>query len=717
MEKVIALVGNPNTGKTTFFNTVSKSNEHVGNWHGVTVDIKEKEITVNNEKTLICDLPGIYSLTNYSYEEEIAKRYLYQTDCVVLNICDANNLGRNLFLSLQLIEMGKKVVICINMKKEFLKNGRELKVDELSKLLNVPIFFIDANNKKEVNNVINFCQSFNLCQSNYLPYVNNMPLLKVKQILKTKKIDTFKNINDNFIYTKILEQDEYVLNSLNLSIEDLKNMEKLWSEYSYEEVSLQRYSFIEKVVGKTIINKTDKVYGYSKLDKILLNKFLCFPCFFAILLLIFYLTFSSVGNFLTEKLSFLIEIFFSKPIINFVNNTTTNQFIISFVEDAIVGGVCSIIGFLPQIVLLFLFLNILEDSGYMSRLAFTLEDFFSKIGLSGKSVFALLMGFACSTTATLTSRTLEDKNCRIKTAILTPYISCSAKLPVYSVICGAFFAQQKTLIIFSLYILGVLVAILVSLIMEKTILKSGVQSFMLEFPPYRIPKFSRVIKNILINAKQFILRVGCIMLGFSIIIWIMQNCNFAFKFVESGTILESLGKIIAPIFVPLGFGNWAVCATLICGIFAKEIIVSSMGIINNINLKSSMTLIESLTLTTSVLHFSKEGAFSFLLFSLLYLPCVSTISVFIKEIGLKWTICACVIEFLIAYFISFFGYKIFSYFNNYGIVAGFVSLLIFGIIVFGIFSVKHFIKSKDKCKNCTGHCKIGCNKKYDTKYQ
>lgn len=706
MNNRLTLVGNPNTGKTTFFNTIAKANEHVGNWHGVTVDIKEKNILVSGEVVSICDLPGLYSLTNYSYEEEVAKRYIYSKNDVILNICDANNLSRNLYLTLELLELKKQVILCINMKKEFLKSKRTLDIEKLSKILDIPVFFLDANNKAEVKQVVNFAVNYKKSNFKQLDYTK-----KFEIDLLNNKLNCFVDEEDDnkcYYLTKLLERDEFIVNKLKIKDNDnkLKIYNNLCQNYDFSKVYKIRYDFIDEI-SKKVISQNNFVYGKSKLDKILLNKYLCFPCFLLILCLIFYLTFSSVGSALTNCLSSFIDTVFSTPLSNFVQKSTNNQFIISFVNDALISGFTSILNFLPQVVLLFLFLNILEDSGYLSRLAFVLEDFFAKIGLSGKSVFSLLMGFGCSTTASLTSRNMEDKNSKIKTAILTPYLSCSAKLPLYSTICTAFFAKNKVLIIFMLYILGVAIAILISYILEKTFLKSGEQSFILEFPPYRTLNLKRTLKNILINAKQFVFRVGSVMLCFTIVIWFMQNCNFKLQFSKDNTMLKCLGVFVAPIFKPLGFGNWGVACSLICGVVAKEIIVSTMGIINNVSIDSATTLSQSLLLSSSVIHFTKAGALSYLVFSLLYLPCISTIAVFCREIGSKWTLISCVMQFLVAYITTFLIYKIYLYFLNYGVVAGIISLLIFILISFAFILTKN--KLKNKSKRCVGICKMCSN--------
>ena len=705
MNKIL-LVGNPNTGKTTFFNTLCKANEHIGNWHGVTVDAKSKVIKLDDKQVEVVDLPGLYSLTNYSFEEKVSKEFLYSTDDLCLNICDANNLSRNLFLTLQLLEMGKKVVMIVNMKKEFLKAKKRLDIEKLSKKLDMPIYFLDAVDKKQVKNcVIEILKTDVVRSKIQLDYISKLSINKLKQ--KLGKEDNFF-VSDVYESIKLLEQDEYVIEKCMLD-DNQKTLIKTQFDYT-DKVAFYRYEFIEKIMS--VCYENVGVYGKSKIDKILLNKFLALPIFICILALIFFLTFSSVGALLTDALALATENLFSKPLYNLIAGITNNDFILSFFSDGLIGGVVSVINFLPQVVLLFMFFDILEQSGYMSRLAFTLEDFFAKIGLSGKSVFTLLMGFGCATTASLTSRNLEDKNGKIKTAILTPYLSCSAKLPLYATICGAFFVKTKTIVVLSMYLLGVVVALIMSLILNKTVLKTGEQSFLLEFPPYRRPSIKRLLKNICTNAKQFIVRVGSVMLCFSIIIWFMQNCNFKLQFGADDTILKVLGQIIAPILTPLGLNSWGIACSLLCGIVAKEMIVSTIGIVNNVSSISSISISESLLIATSSICFSKTTALSYLVFSLLYFPCASTIAVFRQEIGTKWTIFACFIQLLSAYAITFVIYRVYSYFVCNGIVAGILSLLIFILIsvafIYGFVVLFNKRKNK-KCTRCV-ICKNKCPK-------
>lgn len=706
IDQNLMLVGNANTGKTTFFNAITKSDEHVGNWHGVTVDFKEKLAVVNAQKVLVTDLPGMYSMSSYSYEESVARDYLLNNKGTIINLCDANNLPRNLYLTLQMLELGLKPVVCINMANELKKNGKQIDVDLLSKRLGLHVCLINAQKKDQVKKVVenaiapkinNLTSILNI----QTEYISKLPLAKVEKIIGNN-IQKFEKINKQFVFIKCLEKDEFILECLNLSPSQLEQLNQLYSECDEVTVSKLRYEFIDKLIKDCITISASKTYGYSKLDKIVLNKFLALPIFLLILSLIFFLTFSSLGKWLSSLLNNFLDNFVFSPCLNFIQAKTNNTFIISLFKDAIFGGVGSLVGFLPQITILFVCLKILEDTGYMSRLAFTLEDYFAKIGLTGKSVFTLLMGFGCSTTSTMTSRNLEDKNSKIKTAMLSPYISCSAKIPLYTVICGAFFYKAQFWIILSLYLLSVLVAVFVSYMLEKTVLKSGEQSFIMELPPYRIPSLKRVIKVALSNMKSFVLRVGSLIVSFSVIIWILSNCNFSLTFDAENSILKQIGLFLAPLFSPLGFGQWGAVVCLICGVVAKEIIVGTMGMINNVgeDISSNMLISESLLLSSSALSLNPCSALSFLVFSLLYMPCISTIGVMKKEIGFKWTLIAILIQISLAYILSYITFKIALCFTVNGTISGIISCIVFVGVVISLFIFKKFLKSKNKCNFC-----------------
>ena len=664
----ILLVGNPNTGKTTLFNLLTKSNEHVGNWHGVTVSEKEKPFSAFEKKFVLVDLPGLYSLTPLSYEEEVASKYIFEnSSCPIINICDINNLKRNLFLTLQLKEVSSEIILFVNTFQN-IKNNKTLKekikqAESALKKLDIKFFIGNAENKKDIQ--------------------------KFKKLLLNLKLNT------------------------NNQIKKIENKYKKENNLNFLHENREAFLKINSCFGSEI--KGERAYGNSKLDKILLNKYLALPIFFGILFLVFYLTFFSLGAALSDLLRELIQNVIGGQIVSWLRSVCSVAWVVDLVETGIIGGVGSILSFLPQVILLFFFLSLIEDSGYLARVAFLFEDIFAKVGLSGKSVYSLLMGFGCSTTAALTARNMEDKNAKIKTAILTPYMSCSAKLPIYAVIGGAFFGASNVLIIFGLYMLGVVVAILLSLFLEQKVLKSKAQSFILEFPAYRIPSPKRTFKILWENVKLFLIRIGTVIFSLNLIVWVLQSFSFGFKFVptEGGTsMLKAIGTVIAPIFVPLGFGNWGAASALVAGIAAKEIIVSSIAMFNGVDVlgdsMKSQTM-RSITSPLSVVFFTPASALSFMVFCLLYSPCLATISVFKKEIGGKWTAISVVIQFAIAYILALLTYNIYRLVEGVGAVNSIFIFFGIGLILVCLFYLYlklkkrnfcSYCKDKSSCKNC-----------------
>lgn len=664
----ILLVGNPNTGKTTLFNLLTKSNEHVGNWHGVTVSEKEKPFFVAEKKFVLVDLPGLYSLTPLSYEEEVASKYIFEnSSCPIINICDINNLKRNLFLTLQLKEVSSEIILFVNTFQN-IKNNKTLKekikqVESALKKLDIKFFIGNAENKKDIQ--------------------------KFKKLLLNLKLNT------------------------NNQIKKIENKYKKENNLNFLHENREAFLKINSCFGSEI--KGERAYGNSKLDKILLNKYLALPIFFGILFLVFYLTFFSLGAALSDLLRELIQNVIGGQIVSWLRSVCSVAWVVDLVETGIIGGVGSILSFLPQVILLFFFLSLIEDSGYLARVAFLFEDIFAKVGLSGKSVYSLLMGFGCSTTAALTARNMEDKNAKIKTAILTPYMSCSAKLPIYAVIGGAFFGASNVLIIFGLYMLGVVVAILLSLFLEQKVLKSKAQSFILEFPAYRIPSPKRTFKILWENVKLFLIRIGTVIFSLNLIVWLLQSFSFGFKFVptEGGTsMLKAIGTVIAPIFIPLGFGNWGAASALIAGLAAKEIIVSSIAMFNGVDVlgdsMKSQTM-RSITSPLSVVFFTPASALSFMVFCLLYSPCLATISVFKKEIGGKWTAISVALQFAIAYILALLTYNIYRLVEGVGAVNSIFIFFGIGLILVCLFYLYlklkkrnfcSYCKDKSSCKNC-----------------
>lgn len=694
----VLLVGNPNAGKTTLFNSLTHSAEHVGNWHGVTVENKEKCFVFQGREFSIVDTPGIYSLCPLSFEEEVAVNTIFEkADKKIINICDQNNLQRNLYLTLSLLEKGCDVVVAINE----IDKRPIYKIDyqKMSKLLGIDVVGINAEKKINVD-ALKKCLTSEK-KSVKLPYLDQLTFDD------TKMPKQFKNkAEKDFFKAKAYEKDEKYFQKLDT---DFDEVAKTVPQDSIEILSKLRYQFIDKVLSECTI-RSDAVYGKSKFDKIVLNKWLAFPVFLFVLAVIFYLTFFSIGAFLSDKVGLLLQVI-TNPILQVIEKSFGKSWIYDLFNVAVFGGVGTVLTFLPQVVLLFFFLSILEDSGYMSRIAFIFEDILGRIGLSGKSVYTLLMGFGCSTTAIMTARNMDDKNAKIKTAILCPYMSCSAKIPIYTILGGAFFGASNIFCILGLYLFGVVVAIVISKIFDSTILKSQKQTFILEFPPYRTTSLKRVGVILWKNLKVFLIKVGSVMISMNVIIWILSSFSFKFAYVPDDggvSMLESIGKFFAPAFAPLGFGNWAVVSSLLAGLVAKEVVVSSIAMFNGIDASATKLISNSILLSTSVVYFaSKASVLSFMVFCLLYTPCVASISMLLQEIGRKWTIVSIAIQLLTAYLVAFviyniaFAFEVFGFWKPFFVIVAFCCMLASVFFVVKILKKKHFCAG---CDNCTKDC-------------
>lgn len=693
MTEEILLVGNPNAGKTTFFNSLVRANEHVGNWHGVTVEEKKKEFSLGEKKYMLVDTPGIYSLTPLSFEEEVSTKLILGSNSKIINICDLNNLQRNLYLTLCLIEAGKEVCVVLNE----IDRRTKFKVSQkkLEEILGVKV--IEVNAEKNITEIKKL-QFFNKKTPKYLKKVDFSCISHYFS----------KNNNKTLCLIKAFERDRNFLLGEGFKESEVDEIFKNLPSSSMEILAKARYQFLDEVISECC-QSADFVYGKSKFDKILLNKFLAFPCFFLILGAIFYLTFFSLGAFFSSALSSLLGLI-TEPISQFLISKLGDGFWCALFNDALFGGLNTVLSFLPQVVLLFFFLSLLEDSGYLSRVAFIFEDILGKVGLSGKSVYTLLMGFGCSTTAIMTARNMDNKNSKIKTALVCPYMSCSAKIPIYAVVGGAFFGANNIFVIIGLYLLGVIVAITVSKILDMTFLKSDNTTFILEFPPYRHMSLRRTMKVLLANSKQFLIKIGSVMIAMNVIVFLLSSFSFSFRYCANGegSILQSLGKFLAPCFAPLGFDNWAVVSALLAGLIAKEVVVSSIAMFNGIDAGSTQLIKESILLPTSVVYFaSYASVLSFLVFSLLYVPCLASISTLLDEVGKKWTIVGVIIELFTAYVASFIVFNIAFAIEIFGWSA---VLILFAIIfiLLSIIFIYRFIKRKKcpfNCKNCQKKCK------------
>lgn len=659
----IALAGNPNCGKTTLFNALTGSNQYVGNWAGVTVEKKTGK--TKDGKFNIIDLPGIYSLSPYSMEEIVSRDYIIkEKPQAIINIIDGTNIERNLYLSVQLVELGIPMVIVINMMDDVKAQGTTIDTCYLSKLMGMPIIPISArkgDNIDEVLRQIEYVVNNNITPPEINFDTNTQNALNA---IFSEIYSENKNVPYSFYSSKILEGDIRVIKELKLSEKQSKNVEAIakryenTGKYGDRETMLAdaRYRFIEDVTKKCVVKgKSDEKLTVSdKIDLIVTNRFLALPIFLLIMMIIFSLTFGSVGTFLSD----LIEKFFgnilSPAVENFLDKVDSPQWTASLIINGIINGVGGILTFLPQIAILFLCLSILEDSGYMARAAFITDRFLRKLGLSGKSFIPMIMGFGCTTPAVMATRTQENINERRMTILLIPFMSCGAKLPIYALFAGVFFAAHQGLIVFSMYIIGFLLAIIIGLILKKTYFKSNQAPFIMELPAYRLPLISSVLKNTWDKCKGFLIKAGTIIFAMSIIIWLLQSFTPTLHYTDDSSVslFAYLGGLIAPIFKPLGFGNWKTGVSLLSGLVAKEAVVSTMLVL--------YSAANEAALSGAILSaFTPLSAFSFMVFCLLYMPCISAFVTIKKETGsIKWAFASAVMQCTVAYIVSFLIYQI-----------------------------------------------------------
>lgn len=668
MPSTIALVGNPNCGKTTLFNALTGSNQYVGNWAGVTVE--KKTGLTKDRKLNIVDLPGIYSLSPYSLEEKISMNYVTnENPDAIINIIDGTNIERNLYLTVQLIELKIPMVIAINMMDDVKAKGGSIDCDYLSKLLGMPIIPISARHNENIDEIITQLNKVIQAKSiapeiNYDFKTQNALNSIYSVIVKNCRMD----IPYSFYAAKLLEGDTEAPKSLELKDNQIKEIEEIvsgyekTSEYGDREAMLAdaRYKFIEEVVKKTVvkgINK-DNLTVSDRIDLIVTNRVLAIPIFLLIMGTIFGLTFGPVGTFLSG----LIDALFTKGLSPLVSKglalAQSPEWTRSLIVDGIISGVGGILTFLPQIAILFLCLSLLEDSGYMARAAFITDRFLRKLGLSGKSFIPMLMGFGCTTPAVMATRTQENMQERRLTILLLPFMSCGAKLTIYALFAGIFFKGHKALVVFSMYIIGFLIAILVGLILKKSLFKKTMAPFVMELPPYHMPMPSSVAKNTWDKCKGFIIKAGTIIFAMSVIIWGLRSFTPQFEFTSDATlsIFAQIGKFIAPVFKPLGFGTWQASVSLLTGVIAKEAVVSSMLVLYSVSNQAQLTSIIAGA-------FTPLSAYSFMLFCLLYVPCISAFVTIRREMASwKWALASATLQISVAYVFSLLVYQIGSLF-------------------------------------------------------
>ncbi|MDR1241080.1 MAG: ferrous iron transport protein B [Oscillospiraceae bacterium] len=636
------LIGNPNVGKTTLFNRLTGSAQYVGNWPGVTVERKEGIVRHNHEKIKIVDLPGVYSLSPFSPEEIITREYLINRNInLIINIIDATNIERNLYLTTQLLEFNIPIIIVLNMSDLLEKQGKIVDFCEFERILKIPVIPISAGKNIGIDTLVEKIfyvvkkkdfENFKFNQT--IPKLSIYDNLVENKIKKIENVidDLNKNIqNKNFILVKILEGDQIVISSLKLNYETIKKIDEIRVLNTIEieeKIATGRYNFASEIC-KRIISDTGKIKKAKisrKIDRIITGKYTAIPIFLLIILTIFYVSFGPLGSLLEESVRFIIENGISNPIIKILEQFSVNKIIIGLF-GAVLGGIGEVISFLPQMLLLFGLISVLEDSGYMARAAFVVDNPMRKIGLSGRAFVPLLMGFGCSVPAILSTRILESKKEKNLAIFLIPFMSCGAKMPVYLIFINAFFPDHKVLAIFLLYMLGAVFAILTSLLF-KNVFSDPSATMIMELPDYKIPSLQNIFLNMWERIKDFLERAGTVIFGSTVVIWFLQSFSLSLKFVQdsSQSILASLGNFLAPIFNFCGFGNWRACIALITGMISKETIVSTMSVVY----RSGEILMLKEALTS---EFSVASAIAFMTFVLLYPPCTAAIAISKKEFG------------------------------------------------------------------------------------
>ena len=634
---IFALIGNQNCGKTTLFNQLTGANQHVGNFPGVTVDQKVGEIKEHKNCSVV-DLPGIYSLRPYTSEEIVTRDFLInEKPDAIINIVDATNIERNLYLTLQLLEMQIPMVLALNMMDEVRNNGGSIDVMGMSEKLGIPVVPISAVKAEGISELVE--KVIRTAEKKKYPKITDFcekgAVHRCIHALSHQVEDHAQNlgISPRFAATKVVENDVEIIKKLNFSRNEFEMMqhsiEEMEADHKMDRnaaLADMRYTFIEKVCKDTVKHpKESKEHKRSeKIDKVLTNKYLAIPMFLAIMMLIFYLTFGLIGAWLSDLLSLGIE-----QITDICDKGLTaygiNPVVHSLIIDGVFAGVGSVLSFLPVIVVLFFFLSILEDSGYMARIAFVMDKLLRKIGLSGRSFVPMLIGFGCTVPAVMATRTLSSDRDRKMTIMLTPFISCSAKIPVYSVFAMAFFKDHAALVMMALYVTGIVVSILVALILKGTVFSGKPVPFVMELPNYRLPSVKGVLQLMWDKAKDFLQRAFTIIFVATIIIWFLQTFDTRLNVVtdSANSLLAVLGRWVAPIFTPLGFGDWRISTSLITGFTAKEAVVSTMSVLCGTSMSNLPQTLGS--------FFTPLSAVSFLVFTLLYTPCVAAIAAIRRE--------------------------------------------------------------------------------------
>ena len=663
-----ALAGNQNCGKTTLFNQLTGANQHVGNFPGVTVDRKGGAIR-NHPETEITDLPGIYSLSPYSDEERISRRFILdEKPTGIINIVDATNIERNLYLTLQLMELDVPMVLALNMMDEMRGNGGSIRINEMEQLLGIPVVPISAAKNEGVDELVSHAlhvaqyqekpSRTDFCDKDANGGAVHRCLHGIMHLVEDHAAEA--GIPLRFAASKLVEGDPYVTEALKLTDNEREMVEHIICQMEEERgldraaaIADMRFSFIKKLCEATVVKPKEsrEHKRSSRLDRVLTGKWTAIPVFIAIMGLVFFLTFHVIGAGLQTLLSMGIDAA-RGAVDSALTSWNVSRVLHSLIIDGIFNGVGSVLSFLPIIIVLFFFLSILEDSGYMARVAFFMDKLLRKIGLSGRSIVPMLIGFGCTVPGVMASRTLPSARDRKLTILLTPFMSCSAKLPIYAFFSAAFFPKVAALVMIGLYVLGVLVGILTALLSKGTLFKGEAVPFVMELPNYRLPGLKNVLRLLWDKAKDFLERAFTVILIATVVIWFLQTFDFRLDVVTNSqdSMLAVIAGFIAPVFSPLGFGDWRMSTSLIGGFLAKESVVSTVSVLFGGTEKAAAAVAAA---------FSPVAALAFLTFCLLYTPCVAAVASIRRELGRRWALfvvlAQCVIAWVAAFLVHWIG--------------------------------------------------------------
>ena len=691
-ELSIGFVGNPNCGKTTLFNAYTGANLKVANWPGVTVEKKEGRFQYHDHEYKLVDLPGTYSLTSYTMEEQVSRQYILSDDVdVIIDVADASALERNLYLTLQLIELGKPVILALNMMDIVEKRGMEIDTHRLPEMLGIPVITVSARRKTGLDILMH-------AASHHKDHREDMPLIhhhhssagipehgrsqtaqtrhshhhhhhhhhqeytmvysdeienKIDQLLEVLR-DKYPSLrNPRWYAIKLLESDKEVLKQCPIDRPDILDR-------SYEqEIINQKYDFIDEIIQEVLVNKEKKEVFTDKIDNVLTNTWLGLPIFLGIMALVFFLTFT-VGDWLKGFFEMGLDLF-SGAVLSSLQAINTAPMLISLIVDGIITGVGGILTFLPNIFILFLALAFLEDSGYMSRVAYVMDGIMGKLGLSGRSFIPMILGFGCSVPAIMASRALENKRDRYKTMLITPFMSCSARLPIYVLFSEMFFPEKALLVAYSMYLLGLVVAVLSAFFMHLLDRKKTREnSLLIELPEYKAPSARTIAIYVWEKVKDYLTKAGTVIFIASILMWFLLNFGpSGYSADMSQTYGSLLGKWIVPFFAPIGLGYWQIVVALIAGISAKEVVVSSCAVLFGISNITSNAGMSAFMGTLSSIGFGALNAYALMTFSLLYIPCAATLATIKKETGSwGWTGLTALFQIAVAWVVTFLVYHI-----------------------------------------------------------